>query len=202
MGQDYFLEPGMESAYFPSLLEMSVTGFLVLMGCIGFTLAAKYLEVFPKARAGAEEEERAAGRSPGWVGWLTKGALVALAAVMIEGAVTFDFSRFGGARAEAAQLMSAPTNRLVLRLPPDLIYPMGEASPGEVVFSHAAHVNEEEPDCAVCHRAAFPLVRRAGMAPRMTWSDRQMHEASLCGMCHDGGTSFSVDEDCESCHAE
>jgi len=203
MGQDYFLEPGMESAYFPSLLELSVTGFLVLMGCVGFTLAAKYLEVFPKARVGAEEEERAAGRSPGWVGWITKGALIALAAVMIEGAVTFDFSSFGGARAQAAQLMSAPTNRLVLRLPPDLTYPPGGASPGEVVFSHALHVSEEQPDCAVCHRAAFPLVRRAGMmAPRMTWSGLQMHEASRCGMCHDGEASFSVDEDCGACHVD
>jgi c(7)-type cytochrome triheme protein len=205
MGQDYFLEPGMETAYFPSLMELSVTGFLVVMGCVGFALAAKYLEVFPRTPEGAEAAERAAGRSSAWVGWVTKGALVALAAVMIEGAVTFDFSSFGGARAEAAQLMSAPTNRLMLRLPPDLEYSRADESPGVVAFSHSLHVDEQEPDCAVCHRDAFPLVRRAGGgAPRMSWSAGQLHEESWCGKCHDGDEAFSVDdaESCESCHVE
>jgi len=203
MGQDYFLEPGMESAYFPSLMEIAVTGSLVVMGCVGFTLAAKYLEVFPKTPVGAEAQERAAVHSPGWVGWLTKGALIVLAAVMVEGAVTFDFSSFGGARAEAAQLMSAPTNRLVLRLPPDLAYPSSGASPGAVAFSHAMHVDDEKPDCSVCHRDAFPIVRRAGtVAPRMHWSGEEMHDGRRCGMCHDGNISFSVEEDCEICHAE
>jgi c(7)-type cytochrome triheme protein len=205
MGQDYFLEPGMESAYFPSILEISVTGLLVVMGCVGFTLAAKYLEVFPKTPAGAEEAERAAVESPAWVGWVTKGSLVALAVVMIEGAVTFDFSSFGGARAEPAMLMSAPTNRLMLRLPQDMQYPVGEESPGAVEFSHSMHVDEDEPDCASCHRDAFPLVRRAGMiAPRMSWSGEQLHEKRWCGMCHDGDESFATDdeEECETCHVE
>jgi c(7)-type cytochrome triheme protein len=205
MGQDYFLEPGMETAYFPSLMELSVTGFLVVMGCVGFALAAKYLEVFPRTPEGAEAAERAAGRSSAWVGWVTKGALVALAAVMIEGAVTFDFRSFGGVRAEAAQLMSAPTNRLMLRLPPDLEYSRADESPGVVAFSHSLHVDEQEPDCAVCHRDAFPLVRRAGGgAPRMSWSAGQLHEESWCGKCHDGDEAFSVDdaESCESCHVE
>jgi c(7)-type cytochrome triheme protein len=207
MGQDYFLEPGMEAAYFPSWMELSVTGLLVVMGCFGFSMAAKYLEVFPKTPPGADEAERAAGGGPTrpWVGWVTKGALAALAVVMIEGAVTFDFSSFGGAHAEPAMLMSAPTNRLRLRLPPDLEYPPGEESPGVVEFSHSMHVDEDEPDCSVCHRDAFPLVRRAGLiAPRMTWSGEQLHEEQWCGMCHDGEESFSVeDEDeCETCHVE
>jgi c(7)-type cytochrome triheme protein len=198
MGQDYFLEPGMESAYFPSVLEMAVTAFLVVMGCVGFTLAAKYLEVFPETPAGGEEAEQIAARTHPSVRWIVRGALAALAVVLVEGAVTFDFSSFGGARAGPAMLMSAPTNRLVLRLPPAMSYPPGEESPGVVEFSHSMHVDEEEPDCAVCHRRAFPLVRRAGMfVPRMTWSGEQLHEEGWCGMCHDGEESFSVEDEDE-----
>jgi c(7)-type cytochrome triheme protein len=205
MGQEYFLEPGMETAYFPSLMELSVTAFLVLLGCVAFALAAKYLEVFPETPAGAEEADDIAARAHPWVGYVSKGVLVALAIVLVEGAVAFDFSRFGGPRAERALLISAPTNRLRLRLPPDLYYPPGEESPGVVEFSHSMHVDEDEPDCAVCHREAFPLVRRAGfLAPRMTWSGEQLHEEAWCGMCHDGDESFAVDdeEECESCHIE
>jgi c(7)-type cytochrome triheme protein len=205
MGQEYFLEPGMETAYFPSLMELSVTAFLVLLGCIGFALAAKYLEVFPKTPAGAEEADEIAARSHPMVGYVAKGGLVALAVVLIEGALTFDFGSFGGPRAEPALLMSAPTNRLMLRLPADLEYPPGEESPGVVQFSHSVHVDAEEPDCAVCHREAFPLVRRAGIvAPRMLGSGELLHEESRCGMCHDGDRVFAVDdeEECESCHIE
>jgi c(7)-type cytochrome triheme protein len=205
MGQEYFLEPGMEAAYFPSGMELAVTTFLVLLGCVGFSLAAKYLQVFPETLAGEEEAEDVAAQRHAWVGYLSKGTLIALAVVLVEGVVTFDFSSFGGAHAEPAMLMSAPTNRLVLRLPADLDYPMGEESPGVVEFSHSVHVDEEEPDCAVCHREAFPLVRRAGMiAPRMRWSGEQLHEEAWCGMCHDGDESFGVDdeEECESCHFE
>jgi c(7)-type cytochrome triheme protein len=205
MGQEYFLEPGMETAYFPSLMELSVTASLVLLGCVGFALAAKYLEVFPKTPAGAEEADDVAAQEHPWVGYLSKGVLVALAVVLVEGALTFDFSRFGGPRSEQALLMSAPTNRLLLRLPEDLDYPLGEESPGVVGFSHSVHVDEEEPDCAVCHRDAFPLVRRAGLfAPRMRWSGEQLHEESWCGMCHDGDQAFAVDDEgeCESCHVK
>jgi len=205
MGQDYFLEPGMEAAYFPSVLELAVTGSLVVMGCVGFTLAAKYLEVFPESPGLADDHKaaRVETETHPWVRWVYRGALVALAIVLVEGAVTFDFSSFGGERAGPAMLRSAPTNRLVLRLPPDMSYPQGEESPGVVEFSHAMHVDEEEPDCAVCHREAFPLVRRAGMVvPRMNWSGEQLHEEGWCGMCHDGDFSFSVEEDCDSCHFE
>jgi len=205
MGQDYFLEPGMEAAYFPSVLELAVTGSLVVMGCVGFTLAAKYLEVFPESPGRADDHEAARfeAQAHPWVRWVYRGVLVALAIVLVEGAVTFDFSRFGGERAGPAMLRSAPTNRLVLRLPPDMSYPPGEESPGVVEFSHSMHVDAEEPDCAVCHREAFPLVRRAGMiVPRMNWSGEQLHEEGWCGMCHDGDLSFSVDDDCDSCHFE
>jgi c(7)-type cytochrome triheme protein len=203
MGQDYFLQPGMDAAYFPSAMELSVTAFLVLLGCVGFTLAGKYLEVFPETLAGREEADEVQMRAHPWVGYLCKGSLIALAIVLIEGLVTFDFTGAGGALAGPAQLMSAPTNRLVLRLPKALDYPPGEGSPGEVEFSHAVHVDEEEPDCAVCHREAFPLVRRAGkMAPRMHWSGEQLHEEGWCGKCHDGLEAFAVDdeEECEFCH--
>jgi c(7)-type cytochrome triheme protein len=206
MGQDYFLEPGMEAAYFPSAMELAVTAFLVLLGCVGFILAAKYLEVFPVALAGQEEaDEELRSRANPWVGYLSKGALAALAVVLVEGALSFDFSSFGGARAGPAQLMSAPINRLVLRLPTDLHYPPGEESPGVVEFSHELHVDEEEPDCAICHRDSFPLVRRWGRAaPRMNWTGEQLHEEAWCGMCHDGEQAFAVDdeEECESCHHE
>jgi c(7)-type cytochrome triheme protein len=205
MGQDYFLQPGMDAAYFPSAMELSVTAFLVLLGCVGFTLAGKYLEVFPETLAGREEADEIQARAHPWVGYVSKGALIVLAVVLVEGLVTYDFASAGGARAGPARLMSAPTNRLVLRLPATLNYPLGKESPGVVEFSHEIHVDEDEPDCAVCHRQAFPLVRRAGLfAPRMPWSGEQLHEEGWCGMCHDGIESFAVDDDeeCETCHYE
>jgi c(7)-type cytochrome triheme protein len=205
MGQDYFLQPGMDAAYFPSAMELSVTAFLVLIGCVGFTLADKYLEVFPETPAGREEADEIQARAHPWVGYLSKGSLIVLAVVLVEGIVTFDFASAGGVRAGPAQLMSAPTNRLVLRLPETLNYPLGKESPGVVEFSHEMHVDEDEPECGVCHRKAFPLVRRAGLiAPRMRWSGEQLHEADWCGSCHDGVDSFAVDDDeeCETCHSE
>jgi c(7)-type cytochrome triheme protein len=205
MGQDYFLQPGMDAAYFPSAMELSVTAFLVLLGCVGFTLAGKYLEVFPETPVGREEADEIQARAHPWVGYVSKGSLVVLVIVLVEGLVTFDFASAGGARAGPAQLMSAPTNRLVLRLPETLNYPLGKESPGVVEFSHAMHVDEDEPDCAVCHRKAFPLVKRAGLiAPRMRWSGEQLHEEGWCGSCHDGSESFAVDDDeeCETCHSE
>jgi len=36
----------------------------------------------------------------------------------------------------------------------------------------------------------------------MHWSGEEMHDGRRCGMCHDGNISFSVEEDCEICHAE
>jgi c(7)-type cytochrome triheme protein len=205
LGQDYFLEPGMEAPYFPSGMEIAVTAFLVLLGCVGFSLAAKYLEVFPKAPVGAEEADEISARRHPWVGYVSKGVLITLAVVLLEGALAFDFGRFGGTQVGPAKLMSAPMNRLTLHLPAALRYPPGDESPGWVEFSHTAHIDEEEPDCAVCHREAFPLVRRAGRAaPRLRLVGEELHETAWCGMCHDGDEAFSVDDDeeCESCHFE
>lgn len=64
---------------------------------------------------------------------------------------------------------------------------------GNVLFSHKAHT--EMFGCGDCHSDLFlagPGNKRRSMA--------QMEQGESCGACHDGGTAFSVAEDCESCH--
>ena len=68
-----------------------------------------------------------------------------------------------------------------------------EEDAGNVLFSHDVHTSMF--GCGECHPDLFipgPGNRRATM--------EQMEAGESCGACHDGGTAFSVAEDCEACH--
>lgn len=81
--------------------------------------------------------------------------------------------------------------------PKPFAFRQGSDSPGLVTFRHATHLGKSF-TCRYCHPRPFAM---KGTAPL---SNGAMHEPSACGMCHDGKTSFSVEDDnkCVRCHAE
>jgi c(7)-type cytochrome triheme protein len=81
--------------------------------------------------------------------------------------------------------------------PRPIVFKRGEPSPGQVTFRHATHLGNKM-TCANCHPKPFAM-KATGTRP-----DGAMHEASACGMCHDGRKSFGVEDDkaCARCHVE
>lgn len=65
---------------------------------------------------------------------------------------------------------------------------------GKVVFSHEAHTGMYK--CGECHPGIF--IPAKGKNPKASMA--QMEKGASCGTCHDGGTAFSVKENCETCH--
>ena len=68
------------------------------------------------------------------------------------------------------------------------------AKASNVKFSHKAHLSMYK--CGDCHTGTFPT--KTGNKP-VTMAE--MKTAKSCGACHDGKAAFSVQENCDSCHA-
>ena len=83
------------------------------------------------------------------------------------------------------------------RLPEDAVLPGGEGSPGRVTFSHRSHVDQEKPDCTVCHPGLFSILGGAPAEERPYHA--AMDESRRCGACHTGTAAFGLD-DCLACH--
>jgi c(7)-type cytochrome triheme protein len=85
------------------------------------------------------------------------------------------------------------------KLPADVALPMGDNSPGKVVFSHKTHVDAARPECTTCHPTLFRLVdpHLARGAGRL--SHAQMEKGAHCGSCHNGKDARGFD-DCSMCH--
>lgn len=66
---------------------------------------------------------------------------------------------------------------------------------GDVVFSHASHVDGVGLDCRECHAG---LYLSAGQHKTVTMKQMQMGKS--CGACHNGKKAFSVKENCSTCH--
>jgi c(7)-type cytochrome triheme protein len=83
--------------------------------------------------------------------------------------------------------------------PPDFTIPKAESSPGEVVFSHVAHLPRVG-KCSLCHMRDLKMKRGAS---GITLTGKQ--EGKFCGACHDGKPGpdgravFPIDE-CDRCH--
>jgi len=196
-------------SYAPSLTEVSVTLMIVGIGFALFTLAAKYLPVFEHATKEAEPEP--AWPEPAWqepkrarrplVSVLgIAGGLAALLFVSAMGLTAQGVrSKPLPATPEATAVQAQKTMALAsFRMPSDVAFPQSPDSPAPVVFSHAAHVDSGAPDCISCHRDGFSFVRTA--SARTAAAPGALHK--LCGQCHDGTSAFSVEADCEKCHAE
>lgn len=85
-------------------------------------------------------------------------------------------------------------------VPPDFTIKSGENSPGQVTFSHRAHLGKVG-KCTRCHMRDFKMQR--GASGPITLEAKQ--QGRFCGACHDGKTTmagvvvFSIDE-CDRCH--
>ncbi len=198
---------GMEASsgvsYFPSWTELSVTFMIVALGFALFGLAVKYLPVFPEMeREVAVPPAVAVLRRP-WIG--TTPLILILGGIVFFGALGVAYSGLSyRERALAAPPRLEEEEPDIaeglerLNIPPDVTFPQGEGSPGPVTFRHASHINWERPDCTVCHRESFHILKVEGDAssrPARDW-----HDARHCGRCHDGKTSFSAQEECAACH--
>ena len=88
------------------------------------------------------------------------------------------------------------------RLPGALAIPMAEGSMGQVVFNHVTHVDQEKPDCTVCHPSVFRILGTGSPAGRETITHEEMGQGRQCGTCHNGQAAFSLAdaENCAACH--
>ena len=90
-------------------------------------------------------------------------------------------------RREAAAKGPATTTAVVaapaaeLELPADFTFKRGD-SPGEVVFSHASHVDDQAPRCSACHARDWSL-QQPGTPLRGKLVHAQMDKGALCGAC-------------------
>lgn len=94
--------------------------------------------------------------------------------------------------AEAAAATAPPAPKK----PPPVRLARRADSPGQVVFRHTTH----EQQCKTCHREPFAM--KAGTTPADGFAKEAMLGGATCGKCHDGQSSFAVDDDdhCETCH--
>ena len=76
-----------------------------------------------------------------------------------------------------------PTKEITFKLP----------DAGDVAFSHEVHTGLYS--CSECHPGIF--IPGPG---NKTFTMEQMEKGEACGTCHDGGTAFTVKENCEKCH--
>jgi c(7)-type cytochrome triheme protein len=72
-------------------------------------------------------------------------------------------------------------------------------SPGKVTFSHAAHVSESAPSCTRCHPKTFSILKAGSTADGKPVTHAAMEKGQSCGACHNGRTSFGLDQ-CPLCH--
>ena len=75
----------------------------------------------------------------------------------------------------------------------DITLKAGKA--GDVLFSHALHVDSAGLDCKECHTKLYLDTRKHKHV-----SMKELQKGKSCGACHDGKKAFSVKGDCAKCH--
>jgi c(7)-type cytochrome triheme protein len=192
------------TSYTPSWMEFAVTLCVVAAGFVLFGLAAKHLPVFPDE---TDEAPRVAGSTipaPGPRRVVGREVLVALWVLLFVGVVAAVYSTEHDEPVEneptpcASETVAWPEGSL--DLPPAVFFEPSADSPGLVRFDHAVHVDPCEPDCGICHEAAWSITRT--LRPRVgDRSFERIHEGDLCASCHDGTRAFGIADDCVGCHA-
>jgi c(7)-type cytochrome triheme protein len=93
---------------------------------------------------------------------------------------------------------SAAPAQTLSRLPADLTLAQSGDSPGNVVFSHQAHLAvQARPDCTVCHPKLAPILKQQA-ARRDPITHARMLKGQACGACH--GKNAHGFDDCTTCH--
>lgn len=187
--------------YIPSWMEFAVTGSIVGAGFLLFSLAVKYLPVFPK------EEMPPAGADPVLLRRrpaLSQGVLAALWGLMLVGIAGVVLSTPDRA---SANPVSPVTETVIaaqpetLRLPEPYTFPATGDSPGPVTFNHETHAAVTDNQCKTCHASLFRLTE-PGKPVRGKLTYEAVHEGALCASCHDGKAAFAIEDDCGNCHGQ
>jgi len=194
--------------YIPSLIEWSVTIGIVALGFALFGLAVKHLEVFGPERVG-KSELRIPQAVPVRLRTIPGKALLGLWAFLLVGFILLGLTMRRPTAVALVAGVDAPTSvvspstpaGVELSLVDGLEFPMGEDSPGVVVFDHSSHVDPDVPECGPCHVGEFAIVDDAAVLPPPMRMEA-MEEGRLCGRCHNDEIAFSVEDDCEMCHQE
>jgi len=71
--------------------------------------------------------------------------------------------------------------------------------PTKASFSHTAHVEEFEIECASCHSGTFAM-KKGAAAANTNFTMASFKEGLYCGSCHNGDDAFDSATQCESCH--
>ena len=66
---------------------------------------------------------------------------------------------------------------------------------GDVLFSHALHVDKTGLGCKECHTRLYLDTKKHRKVTM-----KEMARGKSCGACHDGKRAFSVNGDCARCH--
>ncbi|HET9531587.1 MAG TPA: Ni/Fe-hydrogenase cytochrome b subunit [Blastocatellia bacterium] len=192
--------------YFPSWTEISITASIVGVGFLLFGLAVKYLKVFPPEEMAEVERGRLAElpakavfnhplRSATTLALVLGGVFMASAL-----ALGYDGMRLRVPASKAATIETGDVeiSRGMERfsLPDDVTIERGAMSPGQVVFSHATHVDGANPNCAVCHSGQFRMIKTGADIS----ATKKMNN---CGMCHDSVRAVGIRDKkrCDACHA-
>jgi c(7)-type cytochrome triheme protein len=182
--------------YFPKWTEIVITVALVVLGFTIFALAVKHFNVFPKEELAKGEE-----RHPVFTGKL----VLTMWALLLIGMITYGLTKNYQDNHSASASPNPEVVRVAepltqeLKLPGDFTYPLGEGSPGPVLFSHENHVFlQDEPNCTTCHSDMFDILKDNKLDLKAVTMDA-MYEGQSCGKCHNSTDAFSVEE-CESCH--
>jgi len=193
--------------YFPKWTEIAITLSIVTLGFAIFSMAVKYLSVFPK-----EEMIKTSQLLPPVQKRhhpvFTSNVVLGMWIIVIIMTMTYGLSKKytdkNNVENESSELplRTNNTQEYQLYLPEDIIFSQGENSPGPVTFSHETHVYlTESPDCKYCHSGMFQM-SQLSQASLNHMSMEKMFEGELCGKCHNGQSAFGLDEDCGLCHID
>ena len=188
--------------YIPSWMEFAITAAIVALGFILFGVAAKHLDVFPAEAAPKPSPFPSHPTTVPTPRYAGRG-LLALWGILLLGFLVFGFTtRRNNSHADAAATASGVVSgsftpaTAVPALRDDMKLATGEDSPGVVLFNHSSHVDGVNPTCVPCHAGTFRITPEGARK----FKGEDFHGAEACGRCHDGKTSFNIDDDCEACH--
>jgi c(7)-type cytochrome triheme protein len=187
--------------YVPTWMEFAVTASIVGAGLMLFTLAVKYLPIFPKAELPPPGVNPVLlRRRPA----LSRPVLAGLWALMIVGVVGVAASspKSAPAKPRTAETTAAAVREPeLLRLPKPYTFPVSGDSPGPVVFDHELHAAAAGNQCRTCHASLFKLTAPGQpVTGKLTYE--AIHEGRLCASCHNGKQAFAIDADCTNCHGK